>query len=74
MACSSRIPVPVYHNTVRHCSMAAGISEMVNGTFSFVLPLLVASVERNGFAWRGLYTFLRAPADVYCLILGESSH
>jgi hypothetical protein len=37
MARSPRLPVPVYHNLVCHCSLAARVSKMVDGEFLFAL-------------------------------------
>jgi hypothetical protein len=37
MARPSRLPVPVYHNPVCYCSLAARVSKMVDGEFIFAL-------------------------------------
>jgi hypothetical protein len=37
MARPPRLPVPIYHNLVCHCSMAARVSKMADGEFIFAL-------------------------------------
>jgi hypothetical protein len=37
MARPPRLPVPIHHNLVCHCSLAARVSKMVDGEFIFAL-------------------------------------